>query len=254
MSALSSVPRSRRPQRRGAAAVVAALALFGPLAAAPAAIAAGPTPSITVTVDAAATEGDTVTATVTATGLTDVYAYDLTFALADDLAEVDAASVTGPDGGFTSAVVDAPGAWVSHTRLGTSPGLTTTDTTPLTLAVVPITTLGAGTADIDLVSVRLVSSTGEVATLNDVASDAVVIAPAPTPTPTATPTPTVTPSTTPSASPTATAVPAANDSSSGDLATTGADAAPWLVTGAVAVVLIAAGALFVARRRQAVHQ
>ena len=38
------------------------------------------------------------------------------------------------------------------------------------------------------------------------------------------------------------------------LATTGVDAAAWLTSGAVGVVLLAAGALLVARRRQGVRE
>ncbi|MEX0152194.1 cohesin domain-containing protein [Microbacterium sp. LMI1-1-1.1] len=245
--------------RRIVAALVAALTVAAPLAAAPAAVAAAPTAVFTLTVTPTAAAGDTVEATLTATGVSDLYAYDLELTFPDELLAVEAEDITGtPEGGFDSAVTDAGSLILTHTRLGTSPGLSTGPGETLTLGVIPFSTLAAGTATIDLSSVRLVSSTGEVTTLANAATAPVVIAAAPTPDPDPAPEPqpepepSTTASPAPTASPSTTAIPApaANGSSGGDLAVTGSEAAPWLVTGAVGVALIAAGAVFVIRRRR----
>lgn len=236
-----------RAARRLGAALVAALALFGPLAVAPAAHAAAPAATFALELTpASATEGDTIVATVTGAGISDLFAYDLVFAVTDGVLEAADDLPTGPEGGFTSAV-DGPGTvTVSHTRLGTSPGLSGSGV----LATVPLHAIGSGTARVELTSVRLVSSTGETATQTAVASETVDLAALPTPTPTPTPSATPTPSV--SASPSASSAPATTGSN--DLATTGVDATPLLISGAVAVALIAAGAVFVARRRQGVRE
>lgn len=247
-------PTSRSRMRRFGASLVAGLALFGPLALAPAAHAATPTATLTLEVaPTTATEGDTVVVTVRGSGVTDLYAYDLVLSVDDSLLEPTGDGATGPDGGFTSAVAASGDVTVSHTRLGTSPGLSSAGF--LVLASVPLRTLAPGTARIELSAVRLVSSAGEATTLGSGASVSLPIgAPAtPTPTPTASATPTSTPTPTASASPTPTASASPTPGGSG-LATTGVDAAVWMTSGAIGIALVAAGALFVARRRQGVRE
>ncbi|WP_076493545.1 cohesin domain-containing protein [Microbacterium sp. RURRCA19A] len=225
------------------AAIAAVLALFAPLAAATAAHASEPAATFTLELSSSgATEGDTVLATVSGTDVSDLYAYDLVFTVTEGaLASADAP--VGPDGGFTSAV-EGPGTLtVSHTRLGTSPGLSGT----VVLATVPLRAIGSGTARVELTSVRLVSSTGDTAEQTDVASETVELAALPTPEPSASPSDSASPSPSSSSS----ALPIV--SSSGDLATTGVDATPWLISGAVGVALVAIGAVLVARRRQGVR-
>lgn len=252
MPTLTPSPRSR--MRRLGASLVAGLALLGPLAAAPAAHAAEPTAELTVEVQpTAVAEGDTVVVAVRGSGVTDLYAYDLVLSVDDDLLAPTGEAPTGPDGGYTSAVAEPGAVTVSHTRLGTSPGLSGSG--PLVLASAPLRALAAGTARIELTAVRLVSSTGEVSTLGAGASVSLPIAAPGTPTPT--PTATATPSAAPTAAATVTPAPIGSSAStpgSSDLAATGVDTGTWLVTGAVGVVLLAAGALFVARRRQGVRE
>lgn len=233
-----------RATRRVSAAIAATLALFAPLAAATAAHAAAPAATFTLELSSSAvTEADTVLATVSGADVSDLYAYDLVFTVTEGVLEPAAAPI-GPDGGFTSAL-DGPGTiTVSHTRLGTSPGLSGA----VVLATVPLRAIGSGTARVELTSVRLVSSTGETAEQTDVASESVEIEALPAPEPSASPTASASPSLSASAS----AAPIA--SSSGDLATTGADATPWLISGAVGVALVAIGAVLVARRRQGVRE
>ncbi|MDQ1135634.1 hypothetical protein QE410_000433 [Microbacterium sp. SORGH_AS 1204] len=259
-------PTSRSRMRRFGASLVAGLALFGPLALAPAAHAAAPTATLTLEVaPTTPTEGDTVVVTVRGSGVTDLYAYDLVLSVDDSLLEPTGDNATGPDGGFTSAVATSGDVTVSHTRLGTSPGLSSAD--PLVLASVPLRTLAPGAARIELSAVRLVSSTGEATTLGSGASASLPIgapttptpvptasaSPTPTPTPTASATPTSTSTPTASASPTPTASASPTPGASG-LATTGVDAAVWMTSGAVGIALVAAGTLFVARRRQGVRE
>lgn len=233
-----------RATRRLGAALVAVLALFAPLAAASAAHAADPAATLALELSSSsATEGDTIVATVTGTAISDLYAYDLVLTVTEGVLE-SADAPTGPEGGFTSAV-DGPGTvTVSHTRLGTSPGLSGT----VVLATVPLHAVGSGTARVELTSVRLVSSTGEAAEQTEVASTTVELEALPTPEPSVSPSASASPS--PSAS--ASAVPAVSGPS--DLATTGVDATAWLISGAVGVALIAVGALIVVRRRQGVRE
>ncbi|MFB3978778.1 cohesin domain-containing protein [Microbacterium proteolyticum] len=240
----ASPPKAARRLR---VALIAALALFGPLAAAPAAHAAPPAATFTLEVTPTdATEGDTLIATVIGTGVSDVYAFDLVFAVTEGVLASASETPAGPAGGFTSAV-DGPGTiTVSHTRLGTSPGLSG----EVVLATVPLRATGSGAARVELTSVRLVSSTSETVTQTAVASETVDIVALPTPTPT--PTPSATPTASATASPSASSAPAA--SGPDDLAITGADVTPLLISGAVGVALIAAGAVFVARRRQGVRE
>ncbi|MEV7828747.1 cohesin domain-containing protein [Microbacterium enclense] len=246
--------------RRFGAALVAGFALLGPLCVAPAAHAAPPAAVLTVDVaSTTAAVGDTVVVTVSGSGVSDLYAYDLVLSADDLLLEPTGDAPTGPEGGFTSAVA-APGeVTITHTRLGTSPGLSSTGR--IVLTSVPVRVLAVGTARIKLSAARLVSSTGEVTTSAAGASATLSLTavPAPTPSPTATATPTPTPTPTATPAPTASASPsptgsAAAGSGGSALATTGADAAAWLTSGVVGVVLLAAGGLLVARRRQGVRE
>ncbi|MCI9858559.1 cohesin domain-containing protein [Microbacterium proteolyticum] len=268
MPTTTSARRSR--MRRFGASLVASLALIGPLAVASAAHAAPPTAVLTVEVaPATAAVGDTVVVTVRGSGVTDLYAYDLVLSADDLLLEPTGDAPTGPEGGYTSAVA-APGeVTISHSRLGTSPGLSSTG--QIVLASVPVRVLAVGTARIELSAARLVSSTGEVTTNASGASTSLSITATPSPSPTATPAPTAsatpapTSTATPTSTPTTTSTPTASASPSptgsaaaapggSDLATTGVDAAALLTSGVVGVVLLAAGALLVARRRQGVRE
>ena len=235
---------------RGIALLVTTFALAsGSVALAPAAFAAAPVASISIDVSPdEATEGDTLEVTVTSTGTTDLYAYDLIFAYDPAVLEFDEESAVGPDGGFTTGALGDGLIAVTHTRLGTSPGLSGT----VELASFSFRAIDGGDTVVALASAELVSSTDESVTQTDVdsASVSLVALPDPSPSPTSTPTESATP--TPSASASATAVPVASNGQ--PLAATGADATPWLITGAGAVVLIAAGALLVIRRRQAVSE
>ncbi|OZD56614.1 hypothetical protein CH252_04875 [Rhodococcus sp. 06-1477-1B] len=247
MSAHRTAPHPRSARRLGAA-LVAALAFLGPVIAAPAAHAAPPAATLTLEVSpASVTAGDALVATITGAGVSDLYSYDLELTFDPALLAPAAEAPTGPAGGFTSAVTGPGTLTVSHTRLGTSPGLS--GASGVVLASVPLRSIAAGSALVQLSSVRLVSSTGDVVTANAVASGTVVIAAAPVPAPqpsASSPSPTV------SASPSPTPVPAAQ--APGGLATTGIDATPWWIAGALGVALVAGGSLFVLRRRQAVGE
>jgi len=248
MSAHSPAPRPRVARRLGAA-LVAALALFGPLIAAPAAHAAPPSATLSLTLSpTSATAGDPFVATITAAAVNDLYSYDLEVTFDPALVEPAADAPTGPAGGFTSTVTGPGTVTVSHTRLGTSPGLS--GASDVVLASLPLRSLAAGAAVIELSSVRLVSSTGEVVTASDVASATVVIAATPVPVPQ----PSESSSPSPSSAASSSATPAPAGQGPGDLATTGVDATPWWIAGALGIALIAAGALFVIRRRQAVQE
>lgn len=246
MTSYSPAPRPRSVRRLGAA-LVAALALFGPLAAATAAHAAPPAAILSLEIDPTnVTAGDPFTVTITGSAVSDLYSYDLELTFDPALVEPATEAPTGPAGGFTSTVTGPGTLTVSHTRLGTSPGLSG----EVVLASVPLRSLAAGSAVVELSSVRLVSSTGDVVTANAVASGTVVIAAVPVPEPQ----PSASSSPTPSVSASATATPAPAAQGPGDLATTGIDATPWFISGALGVALLAGGTLLVLRRRQAVRE
>lgn len=257
MSAHISASPPRATRRLGVA-LTAALALLGPVAAAaPAAHAAPPTAALALSLSSAdVTAGDTFVATIIGSGVSDLYSYDLEIAFDPALFVPTGDEPTGPAGGFTSAVTDADTVTVSHTRLGTSPGLESTG--DLTLASVPFRAVAAGSSAVGVTSVRLVSSGGDVTTAVTVASVPLVIAAAPTPSPT--PSPSASASATTSPSPSASASPSTTSSAApaasgpGGLAVTGIDTAAWLISGALGVSLVAAGALFVLRRRQGVRE
>jgi LPXTG-motif cell wall-anchored protein len=248
-----SLARRGMLHARGIAALVAALSLAaGSALLAPAANAvAAATITLDVTPDEA-TEGDTLVVTATATGTSDLYAYDLIFAFDPELLAFDEDSASGPDGGFTAVSVGDGFVALTHTRLGTSPGLAGVDA--IELGSFSFTALGGGDTTIALASAELVSATDGSVTLTDVdeAPVALVALPEP-PAPTTTPTPTASSSVVPA--PSASAGAAAIGSTRGrPLAATGADAAPWLVAGAAGIALVAVGVLLVIRRRQAVSE
>lgn len=236
------------PRRLAAATAVTAALLGSTLLVAPAAHAAPAATDVTVAATSAAEVGDTVTVTLTAATVDDLYAYDLAVGYDADLLSFDDGSAVFPAGGFGDASADAAGvAALAYTRLGTSPGLTGGQT----LVTFTFTALAAGDATIELASADLVGAAGDPAALDVTAIEpatttitAVVLPPSPTPSPSTSSTATPTPS--PSTSSPA-ALPAAG--STDPLAATGADATGWLVTGAVALAVVALGTLLIIRRR-----
>lgn len=226
--------------RRLAAATAATAALLGAtLVVAPAAHAAPTATDITITATGAAEVGDTVTVTIAAANVEDLYAYDLALGYDAELLSFDEGSATFPDGGFGDATADADRgiASLTHTRLGTSPGLVGAQP----LVAFTFTALAAGDAVIELVSADLVGAARDTASLDVTTIDpattviaAVVVPPSTTPSPsTSTPAPAAEPAAAPS----------------GPLATTGVDATPWLVLGAAALAAVALGVVLLLRRR-----
>lgn len=230
----------RRPGR-ALALLVAAGALFASgVALAPAASAAPPTAG-EATIDAPAdgTVGDPVVVSVALAGAVDVFAFDLAVAYDPALLAFDEAATTFPAGGF-DAVDGEPGALeITHTRLGTSPGLSG----DITLVTLHFTARASGSATVTLTAATLVSSTTETTLLEEPLVATTVIAAAPTQEPSPGPSPSGT--TDPGPTPSATGAAA----SEGSLAVTGADAAVWGVAAAVAAALVALGVVFVLRRR-----
>ncbi|MDD7945834.1 hypothetical protein PUW79_14420 [Microbacterium sp. NE2HP2] len=241
-----------RPSITLAPALAGVVALTAALAAAPAAVAAPPTATfaIGVAATATATEGDRIDVVLTATDVVDLYAYDLDVSVPGALLDYVDDSATGPDGGFTAARETASGTiTVTHSRLGTSPGLASDPGAPLTLATLSFTAEGAGAAEIALPSVRLVGGTGETATATDAATTDITIAALPVAEPE--------PEPEPSASAPVVGTPAAGSGSSasgggaasGSLSATGGDATPIVLSAALGAALLAAGTVIVLRRR-----
>lgn len=240
---MSHHPPARIPRPLLAALSISVAALLPLGAAAPASAAAVPDDTLVLTAEPESVSvGDTVTVTVAATGLTDLYAYDLDVAADPDLLAFVAGSGTTPAGGFGAATGEAGTVSVVATRLGTSPGLVGEQT----LVTLSFTALTAGTAEISLAGGSLVDSAGaatpidasddslsavvEITAVDDAGADAQGAASG--------------------------AGSGAEDGStesapkgSGSLAITGADAAPWLMAGGIAVIVAAAGAVLVMRRR-----
>lgn len=227
------------PHRLAAATAAAAALLGATLLVAPAAHAAPVATDVTITATSAAEVGDTVTVTIAAANVDDLYAYDLALGYDAELLSFDEGSATFPDGGFSDATADADRgvASLTHTRLGTSPGLVGAQS----LVSFTFTALAAGDAVIELVSAELVGTARDTDSL-DVTSI--------TPATTAIAAVVVPPSATPSPS---TSTPAPADepvaAASGPLATTGVDATPWLVIGAAALAVVALGVVLLRRRR-----
>ncbi|KAA9083790.1 cohesin domain-containing protein [Microbacterium radiodurans] len=241
-----------RPSITLAPALAGVVALTAALAAAPAAVAAPPTATFAIDVAATATEGDRIDVVLTATDVVDLYAYDLEISVPDALLDYVDDSATGPDGGFTAARETASGMiTVTHSRLGTSPGLASDSAAPLTLATLSFTAEGAGAAEIELPSVRLVGSAGETALATDAAAADLAIAALPVAEPEPEPEPE------PSASAPVAGAPAAGSggstsgsaAASGSLSATGGDATPIVLGAALGAALLAAGTAIVLRRR-----
>lgn len=239
-----STLRRARGSRRWSALLAVTGALLGvALVAAPAAHAAPATTGVlTITADATATAGDTVTVAIAADATADLFAYDVVVSYDPALLSYDADSLVTPDGGFAAASADAGAVTLTHTRLGTSPGLTGAQT----LATVTFTTLAAGDARIAVTGGTLIGTEGESTPIDTTGLEAMTtIAAAPVvpgtptePSPGASPDP-------------GTALPVTDRTPTDPLAVTGADATGWLVTGAVAAALVALGAVLVIRRRAA---
>lgn len=241
-----------RPSITLAPALAGVVALTAALAAAPAAVAAPPSATFAIGVAATATQGDRIDVVLTATDVVDLYAYDVEVSVPDALLDYVDDSATGPDGGFTAARETASGTiTVTHSRLGTSPGLASDPGAPLTLATLSFTAEGAGAAEITLPSVRLVGGTGETATATDAATTDITIAALPVAEPEPEPEPE------PSASAPVVGTPAAGSGSSasgggaasGSLSATGGDATPIVLSAALGAALLAAGTVIVLRRR-----
>jgi hypothetical protein len=245
------MPERTSPARprgsRFTALLAAATAVFGAsLIAAPAAMAAPATyGALTLTVDdTTIAEGDTLTVTIAADTVADLYAYDLEVGYDSTLLEFDAASAVYPAGGFGDALVGTDAVTFSNTRLGTSPGLVG----PQTLVSFTFTALDAGSVDVSPDSSTLVGTAGETTAVDVTApglTAAVAIAAAPVPpgggpvTPPVVDTPDV-------------ELPITGDPA-GDtdpLASTGADATPWIATGIIGAALVALGAVLVVRHRR----
>lgn len=233
---------------RGVGGRVAALAattaaLLGvSLALAPAAFAA-PVGAVTITAPPTADEGDTISVSIPADTSTDLFAYDLVVTFDEALLAFDDASATFPAGGYDSVTESAGSVQLTHTRLGSSPGLEGAQA----LATFTFTVVDGGAATIELASATFIDSLGAstplaapVSTSVTLVAAPVVVVPSPTATVTPTPTPTVT-----GAPAGATSTPAAVP-----LASTGSDLTVPLVVGSLAVALLALGAVLVIRRRK----
>lgn len=188
--------------------------------------------------------GDTVTVTAVFTGLVDAYAYELDIAYDPDLFSYVDDSEELPAGGFGSATDTGSEITVAATRLGTSPGLTGTQT----LVTLSFTARAAGDAPFAVATGRIVDSNAQPTTVDTAAagmSTTVEITadegsePGPGDGGSDGPDPD-------SGSGAGSDEGAATD---GSLAVTGADAAPWLILGAAAVAAIAAGTVIAVRRR-----
>ncbi|MEV7692831.1 cohesin domain-containing protein [Microbacterium sp. NPDC089189] len=235
--------RRARGSRRWTALLAVTGALLGAaLVAAPAAYAApATTGALTIGTDATATAGDTLTVTIAAETTADLFAYDLVVSFDPALLAFDAGSLITPDGGFAAASTEAGTVSLTHTRLGTSPGLAGQQV----LASVTFTTLAAGDARIAVTGGTLIGTEGESTPIDTTGLEAITtIAAAPVvPGPTE---PSPGTGTDPGA-----ALPVTDTTPTDPLAVTGADATGWLVTGAVAAALVALGVVLVIRRRAA---
>ncbi|WP_265521125.1 cohesin domain-containing protein [Oerskovia flava] len=156
------------------------------LAVAATALAASPAAAVpdvdtfTLDVPAAASAGDEFDVTLTASAVSDLYAYEVVLAYDADLLTPDLDGVTLPEGGFDDVTGDEGVVVLTHTRLGSSPGLEG----DLTLAALSFTvtdgvTGGSGTSidtTVDVVSVGLVGADGETLLVEDAAAATITIA------------------------------------------------------------------------------
>ena len=154
---------ARRPLRRRSRAVAALAAataiLGGSLALAPAAVAAEAPPTIgavTLTAPAAADEGDTVEVVIAVDASADVFAYELAVTYDPALLALVDGESTFPTGGFDAVADDAGTATFTHTRLGTSPGLSGAQE----LVTFSFTALGGATAEIAVSDATFLSASG----------------------------------------------------------------------------------------------
>ncbi|MFJ6533261.1 cohesin domain-containing protein [Microbacterium sp. NPDC091662] len=240
-------PPLRRLRPHSTGIVIAAMAFLAFGAASPASAATGQVAYDTVSLSgtpSAVKVGDTVTVSAVFTGLVDAYAYELDIAYDPELLAFVADSELLPAGGFASTGDSGTEIAVTATRLGTSPGLTGTQT----LVTLRFTALDEGDAAIAISSGRIVGSDAQTATIDPDGTGA---------------------STTVEISAVDTAEPGSGVDGSegtgpgsgprsgtgsgttadGSLAGTGTDAAPWLILGAGAVAAIAAGVVIALRRR-----
>lgn len=207
------------------------------------ALAAPAVTGVTVSAPTAATAGDTVTVTVTLTGAADVYGFEAVLAFDPAVVSYVDGSAVAPAGGFDSVRAGSGTVDLVHTRLGTSPALSGDIAYSLTF-----TATVAGSTAFAVRSVALVDASSAVTPLtNPATSPALVVAPAAV----ASPTPTPTTGGAGSGSGSGGSGSGAAATTAADLASTGSNAAPYLL---VAVVLLAAGAaavLLAVRRRRA---
>ena len=165
MSGMNAGERIRRAPARPIALLVAALSVVaGSAFAAPTASAAPPTATITIEAPTAATEGSTLDVTATAEGVSDLYAYSLVFEYDPALLKLDLNSSAGPDGGFSVESPDDGTVTITHTRLGTSPGLSG----DVALGTFSFTVIDGGDTDIALTAASLIGATADEIALADV--------------------------------------------------------------------------------------
>ncbi|WP_231371118.1 cohesin domain-containing protein [Cryocola sp. 340MFSha3.1] len=229
------------------AAAAAALAGLGlAVGAAAPAVAAPAVTGTTVSAPSAVTAGDSFTVTVTLTGATDVFGYEAVLAFDPAVvAYVDGSAVV-PAGGYDAVATSSGTVDVVYTRLGTSPALSGTIAYTLTF-----TAKAAGSTAFTLRSLSLVDPASAVTPLSNAAvSPAVVVSPASVPGPPTGSGPS-TGSSPGSGSGSGAATSSSASTSDDDLASTGSDVAPYLIAGAVLVVLGAAVVLIAVRRRRA---
>ncbi|MDR6865582.1 LPXTG-motif cell wall-anchored protein [Microbacterium resistens] len=243
--------RIHRLLAAGISLAASAVLLLG--SAAPASAAGDAYDTLTITAEPAAVDvGDVVTVTAVATGTVDAYAYELALGYDTALLAYADGSDALPSGGFGSVADEGAEVSVVATRLGTSPGLTGTQT----LVTFRFIAKAAGVAGIGLTSGRIVDSAGAVSDIDITGEGATarvtITAPAG---------PGTNPGS-PSSNPgnpgsgngagagTGAGGQSAPPSDGADLPSTGGDAVPWLIAGAFAVAAIVAGSVMIVVRRR----
>ncbi|MCS4276523.1 hypothetical protein M2390_001705 [Mycetocola sp. BIGb0189] len=154
-AAVKTAPGFSRLRRLQASLLIGTLALVGALGLASPAVAAPASPTVTITAPASVTAGEAVPVTLHLTGVSDTFALQATLAADPTLLRYTESSVSGPEGGFTSATPSATGIDIVHTRLGGSPALNGEIT--LTLS---FTATGSGTTALALTALSLVDGAG----------------------------------------------------------------------------------------------
>lgn len=189
--------------------------------------------------------GETVTVTAAATGLVDAYAYELDISYDPALLAYVDGSAVAPAGGFDSASDDGSSVAVVASRLGTSPGLVGDQV----LVTLTFTAVAAGDAEIAVSGGQFVDSSGAAgdidATAESLVSTVVIAANEDTGGGTAEGSGDAG-GTDGSGEQPATG----GNTQDGSLATTGTDAAIWLIAGGVAAVAAVAGASLLVIRRK----